>query len=120
MYAKMFDKPGKKVQLDRISPAPPKSLKRDKAEPLLAKLSKELFELQELMWGANTHSVLVVLQGRDAAGGLIANAAGLDAEFDRQTVAEAARWIYVFCVAPPVIAIALGLRLRVLQARFAT
>jgi len=55
-----------------------------------------------------------------AAGGLIANAAGLDAGLDRLTVAEAARWIYGFCVVPPLIAVALGLRLRVLQARFAT
>jgi len=55
-----------------------------------------------------------------AIGGLIANAAGLEAGLDRSIVAEAARWIYGFCVLPPLIAIALSLRLRILQARFAS
>ncbi len=54
-----------------------------------------------------------------AAGGLIANAAGLDAGLDRVTVAAAAKWIYGFCMVPPLIAVALGLRLRVLRDRFA-
>ena len=55
-----------------------------------------------------------------AAGGLIANAAALESGLDRSTVAEAADWIYGFCVVPPFIAVVLGWRLRVLRDRFAS
>src|SRR5205085_105134 len=41
---------------------------KDGAEARLKKVSDELFELQDLMWGARQHGLLVVLQGRDAAG----------------------------------------------------
>ena len=68
MFAKVFNKPGRKVNLTSISTLPPKSMSRKKAESRFAELSQQLFELQDLMWGANTHGVLVVLQGRDSAG----------------------------------------------------
>src|SRR4051812_24707948 len=62
-----FDGPGK-VRLDDIPADPPSSATKAKANDRLAELSDELFKLQDLMWGARTHSVLMVLQGRDAAG----------------------------------------------------
>ena len=64
----VFDKRGKRVRLDEISAEPPKGMTRARAEERLAELGKELFELQDRLWGARTRSVMVVLQGRDSAG----------------------------------------------------
>jgi PPK2 family polyphosphate:nucleotide phosphotransferase len=63
-----FDEPGRKIRLADISSDPPDGITKDKAVQRFEALNEELFELQELMWGARTHAVLVVLQGRDAAG----------------------------------------------------
>ena len=68
MAANVFDKPGAKVRLDRISADPPKGMTREKAEKRFATLGQELFDLQDAMFGAKVNSVLVVLQGRDSAG----------------------------------------------------
>jgi len=68
MSATRFDEPGRKVRLADIPTDPPKKTTKEDANARFGKLNAELFELQELMWGAKTHSVLVVLQGRDAAG----------------------------------------------------
>src|SRR5579859_4421045 len=62
-----IEAPGK-VRLDQISPEHPASAKKHDAHDRFEELNRELFELQDLMWGARTHSVLLVLQGRDAAG----------------------------------------------------
>ena len=64
----MFDKPGRKVDLESISAEPPKGMTREKAEERLAGLGREMFEMQDAMFGAKVDSVLVVLQGRDGAG----------------------------------------------------
>jgi len=74
----VFDKPDAKVRLDKISVKPPKGLTEEEAHKELQKLGEELFELQDLLWGARRHSVLVVLQGRDSAGkdGAIKHVAG--------------------------------------------
>jgi PPK2 family polyphosphate:nucleotide phosphotransferase len=64
----LFDSPGEKVRLDRISTRPPRKLQKAEAQTRFAELNEELFVLQDMMWGAKTHSLLVVLQGRDAAG----------------------------------------------------
>ena len=64
----MFDKPGRKVDLDSISAEPPSGMTREKAEARLAGLGAEMFEMQDAMFGAKVDSVLVVLQGRDGAG----------------------------------------------------
>jgi len=64
----VFDEPGAKVRLDDISAEPPEDVTREKAEKRFQVLGDELFDLQDMMWGAKLHSVLVVLQGRDAAG----------------------------------------------------
>ncbi|MDI1450665.1 PPK2 family polyphosphate kinase [Polyangium sp. 6x1] len=74
-----FDKSGEKVNLGAISESPPSGLLREEAARELGELGEELFELQDLLWGARTHSVLVVLQGRDTAGkdGAIKHVVGL-------------------------------------------
>ena len=64
----VFDEPGSKVRLDKLSADPPKGMTREKAEKRFVSLEKELFDLQDAMFGAKMHSVLVVLQGRDGAG----------------------------------------------------
>jgi PPK2 family polyphosphate:nucleotide phosphotransferase len=74
----VLDEPGKKIDLSDIDPDPPRDITKEQAQARLAELSVELFELQDLLWGAKTHSMLIVLQGRDAAGndGAIKNVAG--------------------------------------------
>ena len=74
----VFDKPGRKVRLDEISAKPPKGLTREDAAKRLAVVGEEIFALQDAMFGAKLHSVLVVLQGRDSAGkdGVIKHVAG--------------------------------------------
>jgi PPK2 family polyphosphate:nucleotide phosphotransferase len=73
-----IDKQGEKVSLDGISASPPKKTDRDAAKRELEALGEELFDLQDLLWGARMNSVLIVLQGRDTAGkdGTIKHVAG--------------------------------------------
>src|SRR5687768_2427 len=68
MARTVFDKLGKRVRLGDISAEPPKGMTRQKAEERFKELGKELFDLQDRLWGAKTRSVMVVLQGRDGAG----------------------------------------------------
>jgi len=68
MSENVFDKPGGKVRLGELSAEPPGGMTREKAGKRFASLGKDLFELQDAMFGARVHSVLVVLQGRDGAG----------------------------------------------------
>jgi PPK2 family polyphosphate:nucleotide phosphotransferase len=74
----VFDRAGRKVRLDEISAKPPKGLTKEDAVQRLAAVGEEIFELQDAMFGAKLHSVLVVLQGRDGAGkdGVIKHVAG--------------------------------------------
>jgi PPK2 family polyphosphate:nucleotide phosphotransferase len=74
----VFDKTDERVKLSDISEAPPNRLSRNDAQEEFTDLGDELFALQDLLWGARTHSVLVVLQGRDTAGkdGAIKHVAG--------------------------------------------
>ena len=74
----VFDEPGRKVPLDDLSAEPPKGMTREQAEKRFASLGEELFDLQDAMFGAKVHGVLVVLQGRDGAGkdGSIKHVAG--------------------------------------------
>jgi len=78
MRAPVLTKPSKKVSLDAIPTEPPKRFDRKTAEEKLAALDEELGTLQELMWGARKHSVLLILQGRDTSGkdGTIKRVAG--------------------------------------------
>ncbi len=78
MTKTVFDRPGTKVRLGDISAEPPEGMTKTRAEKRLARLGRELFELQDALWGAKLGSVLVVLQGRDSAGkdGTIKHVAG--------------------------------------------
>jgi PPK2 family polyphosphate:nucleotide phosphotransferase len=73
-----IDKQGEKVRLDSIPTKPPKKTDREAAKRELEALGEELFDLQDLLWGARMNSVLIVLQGRDTAGkdGTIKHVAG--------------------------------------------
>jgi PPK2 family polyphosphate:nucleotide phosphotransferase len=62
-----FERPGK-VKLKDISEEPPADVSKRGAKGRFDALGEEIFELQAWMWGARTHSALMVLQGRDAAG----------------------------------------------------
>ena len=62
-----FEEEGK-VKLDEIPVEPPDDVSKKEAKDRFDELSEEIFELQDWMWGAKTHSVLLILQGRDAAG----------------------------------------------------
>jgi PPK2 family polyphosphate:nucleotide phosphotransferase len=68
MHGIVISKPGTRVRLDDIDPDPPRRVDKAEAQTRFEILDRELFDLQDLMWGARTHSLLVVLQGRDAAG----------------------------------------------------
>ena len=68
MGTTILDKPGTKIRLDKLSADPPKGMTREAAENRFESLGKELFALQEGMFGAKLNSVMVVLQGRDGAG----------------------------------------------------
>src|SRR5205085_10756365 len=68
MPRNVFREAGVKVRLDDVSAEPPDGMTREKAEKRFHSLSDELFDLQDMIWGAKLHAVLVVLQGRDTAG----------------------------------------------------
>lgn len=61
-------KPGKRVKLDELPTLSTGGLDKAGGQERFAELGKELQALQELMYGASTHSVLLVVQGRDTAG----------------------------------------------------
>jgi PPK2 family polyphosphate:nucleotide phosphotransferase len=56
------------VKLSAIDPEYDAGLTREEGEARLAKLSEKLTDLQELLYAAGQHSVLIVLQGRDTSG----------------------------------------------------
>lgn|GEM_PF-1593859 len=56
------------IRLDDVDPAARGGLTRERAEAELDSLSRELRELQNLMFAAEVNGLLVVLQGMDAAG----------------------------------------------------
>lgn len=60
--------PGSTVDLSAIDPRYNADVKRKDAEAALEKLTLEIDELQELLFGASDHSLLVVLQGMDTSG----------------------------------------------------
>jgi PPK2 family polyphosphate:nucleotide phosphotransferase len=62
-----FNEPSR-IKLDEIPTEPGDGVGKSDAKERFDELNEELFGLQDLMWGAKTHSVLIVLQGRDAAG----------------------------------------------------
>lgn len=66
-YSHRLDRPGP-VSLADLPPGEHAGLKKEKGEVLLAALGLELEQLQELLYAAGKQSLLVVLQGLDAAG----------------------------------------------------
>ena len=73
-----IDKQGEKVRLESIPTTPPKKVDKEEAKEEFEALGEELFDLQDLLWGAKMNSVLIVLQCRDSAGkdGTIKHVAG--------------------------------------------
>ena len=69
-YVKKFQvESGARIQLDKIdADFKPKGLDRDEAEERIRELTAELRDLQHLMYAEDQRSLLIVLQGRDAAG----------------------------------------------------
>lgn len=60
--------PGTKVHLGNIDPGDTCGLERDAAAAEYLRLQDELAELQEELYAAGTHSLLVVFQGMDTSG----------------------------------------------------
>ncbi|MBX0326932.1 polyphosphate kinase 2 family protein [Oscillochloris sp. ZM17-4] len=60
--------PGSTISLSDYAPRYDGEVKRKDAEAELETLTTELDELQELLYGAGTHSLLVVMQGMDTSG----------------------------------------------------
>lgn len=60
--------PGEKVRLANIDSHETGGLNEEDARALTGSLGMELSELQELLYAAGTHSLLVVLQGMDTSG----------------------------------------------------
>jgi PPK2 family polyphosphate:nucleotide phosphotransferase len=61
--------PGRRIDLDAVDAGwKPDHDDRDEAETRVAELTTRLADLQNLMYAQDTHSLLIVLQGRDAAG----------------------------------------------------
>ncbi|GAB4441243.1 MAG: polyphosphate kinase 2 family protein [Chloroflexi bacterium OHK40] len=61
-------KPGSKVRLSAIDPRSNGELDRKQAEADTNALALEIDALQELLFGAGTHSLLVIMQGMDTSG----------------------------------------------------
>ena len=61
--------PGKRIRLDRLDPAETAGWKQDaKAEKKMRADLETLSDLQNLLYAAGTHAVLIVIQGIDTAG----------------------------------------------------
>lgn len=54
--------------LDKIDPHANGGMQKEEGQERFAKLADELRELQELLYAAGDHSLLVILQGRDTSG----------------------------------------------------
>ncbi|MGN6566454.1 MAG: polyphosphate kinase, partial [Flavipsychrobacter sp.] len=57
-----------KIKLKDIDTNPPKGTDKNDIKKKLSKILAELDELQNLLYAENRHSVLIVVQGMDAAG----------------------------------------------------
>ena len=69
-YARKFRvEPGSRVNLEKVdADFRPPDLDREESEDRFRELTGELRDLQHLMYAEDRRSLLVVLQGRDAAG----------------------------------------------------
>jgi len=57
-----------KIRLKDIDTDPPKDIAKEDAKKKLTKILDELDELQNLLYAESRHSVLIIVQGMDAAG----------------------------------------------------
>ncbi|NJM05156.1 polyphosphate kinase 2 family protein [Candidatus Gracilibacteria bacterium] len=60
--------PGSKVKLSDYDTRANAGLDKDQGEALLAPLARQIDDLQELLYAADMHSLLVILQGMDTSG----------------------------------------------------
>ncbi len=60
--------PGQHLHIAHIDPATTNGVSREQATKRFMELDQELRRLQDLLYGARTHAVLVVLQGMDTSG----------------------------------------------------
>lgn len=60
--------PGERVHLEKYDPADTRGLTKEEGRALLQALDVELAELQELLYAAGQHRVLLLLQGMDTSG----------------------------------------------------
>lgn len=67
MHAQIV-KSGTDVKLAKVDTRAPDTVTKESAAPLFSDLARELGELQELLYAAGAHSVLVVFQGMDTSG----------------------------------------------------
>jgi PPK2 family polyphosphate:nucleotide phosphotransferase len=65
---KLRVEPGRRVRLADLDPGATHGFDKVSAEPVLARTMADLASLQDRLWAESKHSVLVVLQGIDAAG----------------------------------------------------
>jgi PPK2 family polyphosphate:nucleotide phosphotransferase len=61
-------KPGTKVKLGKCDPDETLGITEEQADERFNRLTDELGELQELLYAAGKHSVLIILQGMDTSG----------------------------------------------------
>jgi len=66
-YARIV-KPGDQVQLAKFEPSENAGLTKEEGQARLETLGKRMAELQELLFAAREHALLIVLQGRDTSG----------------------------------------------------
>lgn len=60
--------PGQRISLAEVSADPPADYDEDRLEDEFDRLNDELDDLQELLYGAGKHALLLVLQGLDTGG----------------------------------------------------
>ena len=60
--------PGERVHLEKYDPADTRGLTKEEGRALLQALDVELAELQDLLYAAGQHRVLLLLQGMDTSG----------------------------------------------------
>jgi PPK2 family polyphosphate:nucleotide phosphotransferase len=68
LRAALVVKPGQRVRLAKLDPGNAHGFDKDSAAPLLEAQLARLTELQDRFWAESKRSVLIVLQGIDAAG----------------------------------------------------
>jgi PPK2 family polyphosphate:nucleotide phosphotransferase len=68
LRSKLVVKPGSRVRLRDLDPSATHGFDKASAETVIAQKLTDLASLQERLWAESKHSVLVVLQGIDAAG----------------------------------------------------